>query len=499
MQSKPTPVARLMKLFKYASADAHLMADIGDLISVFNLLLPALLFIAVMWGYSRHRGMFERLGFSSREVGLLIVGSLIAMSINLPLFAIGSSLLAINLGGAIIPVVLSIYFITKRKLPALQVIFGILIVSLVTFLVTRVEHNVGITAEFPFYLLPPALSVILAMAFFSRNSEKAPPYAYSIATLGVLIGADVYHLPELLGRSFVGSVGGAGVFDMVFISGLLALVVDLIFVGSKLRRSEHRPTPDEQSSAAIKDSLYAAGREFSVGNYSGAVRDSLAGINEKIKDVGRRYGRDGDPYEMLCRMTSNPELRADYSELVRTAFLMEVSREESYRIINTSRAIGRYLVQLERAVYATTPSRIAAFIVDMAIMVLILGSIIPFMNRIPESEVEYQLVAMTWFMLVWAVQVVYFTLCETFWGGRTVGKYLLGIRSANMDGSRLDFLGAFTRNVVRFLDALLLSYLVSIIIMESTFRRQRIGDLVGRTVVVRDMRGRRIAGGWKRA
>jgi uncharacterized RDD family membrane protein YckC len=77
----------------------------------------------------------------------------------------------------------------------------------------------------------------------------------------------------------------------------------------------------------------------------------------------------------------------------------------------------------------------------------------------------------------------YFILLEGRYG-RTVGKSLLGLRVVNEDGSPMGMRASTVRNVLRVVDGLLF-YLVGTIIAAVSDRRQRLGDRLADTVVVR--------------
>ena len=74
-----------------------------------------------------------------------------------------------------------------------------------------------------------------------KDKRKAAPFAYICGTIGVLIGADFFHLLSLLGHELVDErpavIGGANVFDMVFITGILAVIVDGILIYQEKRKS----------------------------------------------------------------------------------------------------------------------------------------------------------------------------------------------------------------------------------------------------------------------
>lgn len=71
--------------------------------------------------------------------------------------------------------------------------------------------------------------------------------------------------------------------------------------------------------------------------------------------------------------------------------------------------------------------------------------------------------------------------------GVTPGKLLAGIVVASEDGGRAGIRAVVVRNLLRVVDVLGF-YLLGFLVLSFTSRRQRVGDLLGKTVVVR--RGR---------
>jgi uncharacterized RDD family membrane protein YckC len=82
----------------------------------------------------------------------------------------------------------------------------------------------------------------------------------------------------------------------------------------------------------------------------------------------------------------------------------------------------------------------------------------------------------------------YFILFEGLWGGRTPGKFVMGIRVVRDGGYPVDFLAAVIRNVVRVLEFGLGFYLLSAISALLSPQNKRLGDLAAGTLVVRDLR-----------
>ena len=77
----------------------------------------------------------------------------------------------------------------------------------------------GVGIAVPMFIPPlAAAAVSLILAF-----RQAPPVAYVSGSMGALIGADLLNLPRIaqLGAPIV-SIGGAGTFDGVFLTGIIA-------------------------------------------------------------------------------------------------------------------------------------------------------------------------------------------------------------------------------------------------------------------------------------
>ena len=72
-------------------------------------------------------------------------------------------------------------------------------------------------------LAPPLLAAIVALVISWRF---AAPVAYIGGSLGVLVGADLLNLGQLRGLGApVASIGGAGTFDGIFLTGVIAVLL----------------------------------------------------------------------------------------------------------------------------------------------------------------------------------------------------------------------------------------------------------------------------------
>jgi uncharacterized RDD family membrane protein YckC len=84
-----------------------------------------------------------------------------------------------------------------------------------------------------------------------------------------------------------------------------------------------------------------------------------------------------------------------------------------------------------------------------------------------------------------AFSMLYGAACEWFWHGQTVGKRLLGLRVVEASGLRLNPSQIVVRNVMRLFDMLPAFYLAGGIACVWNHKRQRLGDLVAGTAVIR--------------
>jgi uncharacterized membrane protein len=218
---------------------------------LFIILLPVLALYII---YLIITKAFKDMGFSTFEaivivfisflLGSGLIDGVIGISFsNIPLFTYNVYwIVGINAGGAIIPILLSIYLFFKDKLRLLKVFLGIGIISVVTFFVTYPDPDKGIVSTFPFWLLPIISTSFVSIILSWKEKNKAAPLAYTIGTLGVLLGADGFHLISLIQNEIQAPryavIGGAHVFDMVFITGILAVFLDGILIVQEKRKKD---------------------------------------------------------------------------------------------------------------------------------------------------------------------------------------------------------------------------------------------------------------------
>ena len=178
---------------------------------------------------------FTYLGFSPLTALFILLLMLIGSFINIPIsrrrmikvrepaffgflnrYVWRSQVISVNFGGAIIPLFIVAYLLTYT--PLYPVFITLLIVTFVSFISSRFVPGVGVLA-------PAILPVVFAALFaLLLSPEYAAETAFSSGVMGVLLGADILRLP-LIRRGGVLSIGGAGVFDGIFIVGIASAIL----------------------------------------------------------------------------------------------------------------------------------------------------------------------------------------------------------------------------------------------------------------------------------
>jgi len=177
--------------------------------------------------YSIFTYVFEEVGFKWWEASLIVFSSLLFREVNITLFQYENLTIAINLSGALLPLLISAYLILSRKI-FLRSLPGIIIVTFVAYMVSYASHE-GIVSPSPYWLLPPISSALYGLVAGYKNKRKVASIAYSCGTFGAIIGADFLHFKEFLemnsSRQIVASIGGAEILDMVFLTGIIAVII----------------------------------------------------------------------------------------------------------------------------------------------------------------------------------------------------------------------------------------------------------------------------------
>lgn len=189
--------------------------------------------------------VFERVGFSREEAATILTLTLFLGWVTIPIFPYGGWLVGMSIGGAIIPLIVCYILVKSRRVQIAEGAIGVVIVSVVTYFITRAEEGVGIVADLPLAFAPALAAGLFAFTTFWIDIKKAAPLAYFSGVVGTLVGADVFHLGEILaftppeGETVILSVGGANIFDMVYLTGIVAVIVDIAVFWIKKQERKH--------------------------------------------------------------------------------------------------------------------------------------------------------------------------------------------------------------------------------------------------------------------
>ena len=226
-------------------------------------LLALVLLFAIVTGFVAARV----LSFASASMGLapstmmaVLLASLLGSYINIPIaylpekhmvarevvtyfgipyvvpvmHAAPATVLAINVGGAVIPICMSLYLMVRNRLFSLS-LWGVAVVALACHLLATPVPGLGIAEPI---FVPCVVTTITALALSRRH---AGALAYICGSLGTLIGADLTNLGKVQGLGApVASIGGAGTFDGIFVIGLLSVVYAGWFAAREGRRTSPR-------------------------------------------------------------------------------------------------------------------------------------------------------------------------------------------------------------------------------------------------------------------
>ncbi len=199
------------------------------------------------------RYAYMKLGIGPGAALFLLFGSLIGSYFNIPITILPGSIvksgevvdfygmqyvipyvaqspgtvLAVNVGGAVIPTLMSTYLVIRYNL-WLKAAIAVAAIAFIIHSMATPVHGIGIAVP---VFAPVVATAILA---FILSREYAAPLAYVGGSMGTLIGADLLNLDKINGLGApVASIGGAGTFDGIFLTGILAVL--LAGIGSPSR------------------------------------------------------------------------------------------------------------------------------------------------------------------------------------------------------------------------------------------------------------------------
>ena len=214
-------------------------------IPFFSILVGVFVFLIVLLQIGALRYAYMRIGLSAGGAMLVLLGSLVGSYFNIPVAELPErhivsgqevsyfgmryvvpvvvewpeTVVAVNVGGALIPGLVSLYLFVRHRLW----VRGLLAIALVAALCHLLAQPLpGLGIALPVFV-PAIVSALVALLLSLR---RAAPLAYIGGSLGTLVGADLLNLGRVqgLGAPMV-SIGGAGTFDGIFLTGVLAVLI----------------------------------------------------------------------------------------------------------------------------------------------------------------------------------------------------------------------------------------------------------------------------------
>ena len=213
----------------------------------FFLLMLALIFVVavVLIELNLVQYAYQKIGIKKNYVFAILLLSLLGSAINIPVAVLSGqdvlsngtvdffgmryvvpevehwpgTVLAVNLGGAVIPFLLSLYLVIRNRI-FVKAVGAVAVVAAVAQSSATPIPGIGIAVP---VFLPGAVAAAVGWLI---SREKAAALAYVGGSLGTLIGADLMNLSKIEARGApVASLGGAGTYDGVFVAGIFAVLL----------------------------------------------------------------------------------------------------------------------------------------------------------------------------------------------------------------------------------------------------------------------------------
>jgi uncharacterized RDD family membrane protein YckC len=324
-----------------------------------------------------------------------------------------------------------------------------------TFVASSAIPGVGITEAYPIFLLPPIVAGFVAVEFADRVYPKAEgfaiPTAFLASTFGVLLGADLLRQPPLYGSGPSGlyTIGGAGVFDLVYLSGILAFGSAYLChrafgrgwtpVGTPLLAAE--PSPVARLVRAFH--LGVAGRLSESLEESAAASRAATGQVRRLLELAP--APDGRPWQDL---PVPGWIVADQANLESSARAGTEDGREGFRAWRTARWFVLIARDLGARRFGTVWSRAAAFAIDLVLVTAPAAAVwaaqlLTMSGGLDDALSNVGFNAAIFGFIAWAF--LYFVLAETYWG-TTVGKRLLGLEVRDRTLTSPSGLSSLVRN-----------------------------------------------------
>jgi uncharacterized RDD family membrane protein YckC len=139
---------------------------------------------------------------------------------------------------------------------------------------------------------------------------------------------------------------------------------------------------------------------------------------------------------------------------------------------------------------ATLRERIAAALVDILVVIfLLIGLWLIFANL---NLFQLQTFGVLIGVLAWGgLYILYQVACDAFLHGRTIGKMFQKLQTARIDGKQMTLSGSVLRAILSLVDTYYSGGVIAMMLVASTDKRQRLGDMAAGTTVINLQSARR--------
>ncbi len=147
--------------------------------------------------------------------------------------------------------------------------------------------------------------------------------------------------------------------------------------------------------------------------------------------------------------------------------------------MNTITVLTSQNIELEYEL-GSIGDRLLGYLIDAGIIIAYIIILVTILNFLSFGR------ANMWFLLLMFLPVMLYSLIsEIVLSGQSIGKKVMGIKVISLDGNQPSFGQYLMRWLFRLIDFLLMSGLVALIAIAISRKKQRLGDLVAGTVVVK--------------
>lgn len=197
-----------------------------------------LLVILALVYFGTAQRILDRMRLTDKQAIAILLAIGIGSFINIPIMS-EPTVLTINVGGAVIPVLLCGWLILKADTmrERLRAVLSAIIVGTIVFVGSRYMPSEPETMFIDPKILYGAIAGIVA--YLAGRSRRS---AFIGGVLGIVL-SDLLHMGMLLTSGIVGTtaIGGAGAFDVIMIAGLVAVMTAECIgeVRERIERSDH--------------------------------------------------------------------------------------------------------------------------------------------------------------------------------------------------------------------------------------------------------------------